>query len=201
MSEIIEEVKLLNNKPTEKDVTTAIQTILEYIGEDSNRSTLQDTPARVIKSYKEIYSGYTLKAEDILSKKFQDIDNYNDVVLLKSIEFTSMCEHHMLPFSGKVDIAYISNGAVIGVSKMARLVDMFSKRLQIQERLTAQIANSLQEHLSPLGVAVKISATHSCMSIRGANKKNSFMTTLSFTGEYKEDSVKRAEFLNMVSDR
>lgn len=184
--------------PTKEDAHRAVKLLLRYIGEDISREGLRDTPARVIKSYDELFGGYRQDVAKILNKRFCDVSEYNDVVLLKSINFTSLCEHHMLPFSGTVDIAYIPNGAVVGVSKLARLVDIFSKRLQIQERMTANIACSLQEHLDPLGVAVRIAANHSCMSIRGALKEGSILESTHFTGTYAEDDQKRLEFLNMI---
>lgn len=184
-------------KPTKEEAEQAVKTLLDYIGDDATREGLKDTPARVIRSYNELFVGYQDSVAAILNKRFTDISEYNDVVLLKSIDFTSTCEHHMLPFSGTVDIAYIPNGVVIGLSKLARLVDLFSKRLQIQERMTANIATALQENLIPLGVAVRVSATHSCMTIRGALKGRSVMNTTHFTGVYNEQA-KRQEFWEML---
>ena len=140
-------------KPTKEEAEKAIKLLLQYIGEDTSREGLKDTPTRVVKSYGELFGGYVQDVGKVLNKRFYDISEYNDVVLLKSITFTSICEHHMLPFSGTVDIAYMPDGVVVGVSKMARLVDVFSKRLQIQERMTANIACALQKHLNPKGVA------------------------------------------------
>ena len=185
-------------RPTKEEATKAVKLLLEYIGEDPMREGLRETPARVIKSYDEFFSGYEQNIKQILSKKFCDVSEYNDVILLKSINFTSKCEHHMLPFSGSVDIAYIPNGQVLGVSKLARLVDVFSKRLQIQERMTADIACNLQKYLQPKGVAVRVSAIHSCMTTRGASKDGSILETKHFTGIYLESEKDRLEFLNMI---
>ena len=186
------------NKPTKQEAEQAIKLLLKYIGEDADREGLKDTPARVVKSYDELFAGYESKIEDLLDKRFCDISEYNDVVILKSINFASLCEHHMLPFSGTVDIAYVPNNVVIGISKLARLVDVFAKRLQIQERMTANIAEALQTCLNPQGVAVRVSATHSCMSIRGAMKNGSVMESTHFTGIYNEQASKRKEFWEMV---
>ena len=185
-------------KPTKEEAENAVKLLLEYIGEDTSREGLKDTPTRVVKSYHELFEGYAQDVAKVLNKRFHDISEYNDVVLLKSINFTSICEHHMLPFSGTVDIAYVPDGVVVGVSKMARLVDVFSKRLQIQERMTANIASSLQEYLKPKGVAVRVSATHSCMTTRGTLKEGSILESSHFTGVYLGSSEKRQEFFNMI---
>ncbi len=185
-------------RPTKEQAQAAVKLLLEYIGEDTSREGLRDTPTRVVKSYDELFEGYAHDVAKVLNKKFHDISEYNDVVLLKSVSFTSLCEHHMLPFSGTVDIAYIPDGVVVGVSKMARLVDVFSKRLQIQERMTANIACALQKHLNPKGVAVRISATHSCMTTRGTLKEGSVLESSHFTGLYLDNQEKRQEFCNMI---
>ena len=185
-------------KPTKQQAEEAVKLLLDYIVGDKGRKRLTDTPARVIKSYAELFSGYNDEIDSVLNKRFRDISKYDDVVLLKSINFTSTCEHHMLPFSGIVDIAYIPNSEVLGISKLARLVDMFARRLQIQERMTAEIACALQEHLIPKGVAVRVSASHSCMTHRGTQKGGSVMESTHFTGEYRNDPEKRREFLETV---
>lgn len=185
-------------KPSKEQAQEAVKTLLSYIGENPEREGLLETPARVIKSYNELFAGYDHSASEILNKRFKEVSGYNDVVLLKSIKFTSICEHHMLQFSGTADIAYIPNGVVVGLSKLARLVDVFARRLQIQERMTANIAESLQEHLNPQGVAVRICATHSCMTIRGAMKEGSVMESTHFTGVYNEQLHKRQEFWEML---
>ena len=178
------------NKPT-----NAIVDILEYIGE-TPREGLLNTPQRVIKSYDELYKGYKIKPEDVLKTKFKE--KYNQMVILKDIEFYSMCEHHMLPFFGKVSIAYIPNGEVVGISKLARLVEVFSRRLQIQERLTEQIADAINTHLKPQGVAVTIKAKHFCMVARGVNKQNSEMVTNKIHGAFFEEAKARHEFFELL---
>ena len=188
-------------KPTKQQAEEAIRLLLEYIGEDTNREGLKDTPARVVKSYEELFSGYDMDVGAVLNSKFHDVGEYHGVVLLRSINFTSLCEHHMLPFSGTVDIAYLPRSAIIGISKLARLVDVFAKRLQIQEGMTCSIANALQDHLNPQGVAVRIAATHSCMSARGVKREGSIMETSSFTGIYDSDIKKRQEFFDMIRYR
>jgi len=186
------------NKPTQEQAEEAIKTLLQYLGEDTNREGLKDTPKRVIKSYKEIFGGYEADVSAILNKKFYEISQYQDIILLKNINFTSTCEHHMLPFTGKVDIAYVPDKVVIGISKLARLVDAFSKRLQIQERMTVSIAESLFKHLQPKGVAIAVSASHSCMSFRGVMKEGSLLDSSHFIGCFKDDIQMQKQFFNMI---
>lgn len=185
-------------KPTCQEAKNAISTLLAYIGDDINREGLVDTPQRVIKSFKEIYAGYDADIKQILDKRFYDISDFNDIVLLKSIAFSSVCEHHLLPFFGSVDVAYIPNGFVLGISKIARLVDAYARRLQMQERITSSIANDLQDHLNPKGVAIRVSAKHSCIKARGASKESSVMDTTYFTGVFRDDFHYRNEFFNMI---
>ncbi len=185
-------------RPTKEEAEQAVKLLLQYIGEDTSREGLRDTPKRVVKSYDELFEGYSHDIAKVLNKRFHDISEYNDVVLLKSVNFTSLCEHHMLPFSGTVDIAYVPDRVVVGVSKLARLVDIFSKRLQIQERMTANIACALQKYLQPKGVAVRVSATHSCMTTRGTLKEGSILESSHFTGVYLDNYEKRQEFWSMI---
>jgi GTP cyclohydrolase IA len=186
-------------KPTKEDAKKAVRTLLEYIGEDPNREGLLKTPDRVIASYEESFAGYEQNIEDILKTRFSQGCDFRDLVLLQDIEFTSYCEHHLLPIPGSVDIAYIPNKSIVGISKLARLVDAFAKRLQVQEKMTMQIAESLQENLSPLGVAVRVNASHSCMTIRGVMKKDSIMQTVHYTGAFATESKYRLEFFNLIS--
>lgn len=192
----------MKKQVTKEQAEAAVGLLLDYIlgsdNQDAKREGLKETPARVIKSYNELFSGYNENISSVLNKRFRDINDYDDVVLLKSINFTSTCEHHMLPFSGTADIAYIPNKEVVGISKLARLVDMFARRLQIQEKMTAEIAQALQEHLKPKGVAVRISAKHSCMTHRGTQKNGAVMESNYFTGVYRENQEKRREFLNSI---
>ena len=189
------------SKPTREEAKEAVRTLLKFIGEDPNREGLLKTPERVINSYEEIFSGYEKDIAEILSTKFYDTCNFQDFISLEGIKFTSFCEHHMLPFNGTVHIAYIPDNCIIGISKLARIVNIFARRLQIQEKMTVQIAESVQENLKPLGVAVKISALHSCMSMRGVMQDNSVMNTMHYTGIFAEQQKYRHEFLNFTSKR
>jgi GTP cyclohydrolase I len=188
--------KAINEQPAEDAITR----IIEMIGENPNREGLAETPKRVIKSYETLFSGYKQKPEDII--KTFDANGYNQLVLLKDIEIYSMCEHHMLPFFGKAHVAYIPDKKVIGVSKLARISDMFARRLQIQERLADNIVSTLMKYLKPLGAACIIEAQHLCMKMRGVNKQNSTMITSSLKGVFLEDSKKgrgaRAEFIGLI---
>ncbi|WP_253307512.1 MULTISPECIES: GTP cyclohydrolase I FolE [unclassified Rickettsia] len=192
---------MILNKPSKEEAKEAVRTLLKFIGEDPNREGLLKTPERIINSYAEMFSGYEKDIAEILSTKFYDTCNFQDFILLRDIHFNSFCEHHILPMSGTVDIAYIPDNCIIGISKLARIVNVFAGRLQIQEKMTVQIAESLQEHLKPLGVAVKISALHSCMSIRGVMQNNSIMNTMHYTGIFAEQQKYRHEFLNLTSRR
>jgi len=173
-----------------------LKEVLKHIGENPNREGLVDTPKRIIKSWEHLYSGYNKDPKEILT--VFDSDGYDEIVLLKNIELFSMCEHHMLPFIGKAHIGYLPNKKVIGISKLARLMEIFARRLQIQERLTKQIAQSLQDLLNPIGVGVIIEAKHMCMQMRGVEKQNSSMVTSSMLGVFREDSSARKEFLSLV---
>lgn len=175
----------------EDSVEENITRILQAIGEDPNREGLQETPRRVIKALKEMTIGYSLKPEDIIKTFASTCD---EMVLLKDIPMSSLCEHHLLPFSGVVHIAYIPNGRIIGLSKLSRLVDIFAKRLQVQERLTEQVTQALDEHLNPQGSACVISASHSCMSCRGVSKSGTKMLTSSLTGEFRKPEVRQELF-------
>lgn len=167
--------------------TQSIKTLLQYIGDDVSREGLLDTPNRVIKSYNEIFSGYNTSPNEVLQKRFFETSKFEGFIWLKNIEFCSICEHHMLPISGFVDICYVPECSVVGLSKLARLVDVFARRLQLQERMTAQIANSIQEYLSPKGVGVRVKATHYCLKMRGALKSQSEMETVHFTGVFDKN--------------
>lgn len=181
---------------TERDIKDTIVRQLEFIGEKPEREGLSDTPDRIIRSWKELYKGYTQNPKDILKANFSK-ESYDEMVVLKDIEFYSMCEHHMLPFFGKAKIAYIPKKKVVGISKLARLLEVFSRRLQIQERLTEQVAHSLYTHLKPLGVAVVLEAQHFCMVARGVQKQNSKMVTSCLLGEFKNNLNTREEFLKL----
>jgi GTP cyclohydrolase I len=179
------------------DSKELIREILRRIGEDPDREGLQQTPARIVRSWKEIYGGYAQRAEDVLVTQFQ-AERYDEMVLLRDIEFFSTCEHHMLPFHGKAHIAYLPNNKIVGLSKLARLTEMYARRLQVQERLTYQIAMELQRVLKPKGVAVMIEAMHQCVCSRGVRKRGSTMVTSCLLGAFKENLDSRTEFLALV---
>lgn len=179
-----------------KDPQILITRLLEYIGEDPNREGLKETPARVIKSYDKLFGGYKQKPESIM-KTFTE-GSCDEMVILKDITFHSTCEHHILPFSGIAHIAYIPNGKVIGISKLARLLEIFARRLQIQERIGEQVTNALMKHLKPLGAACILEARHSCMSARGVEQQTSTMVTSSLTGVFIEKPEVRAEFMRLI---
>jgi GTP cyclohydrolase IA len=181
-----------------ENIEHKIKDILAYIGEDPSREGLLDTPKRIRKSWETLYGGYKQKAEDILKVAFSEIGDYDEMIALKDIDFFSTCEHHMLPFWGKAHVAYIPNKKVVGISKLARLVEMHARRMQIQERMTADIANDIQRCIEPLGVAVFIQAQHFCIKARGVEKINSIMETSKLIGVFKEFESTRDEFFNMV---
>ena len=174
-----------------------IRQLLAQLGEDAAREGLRDTPKRVENSLRFMTSGYAADVDSVLNNALFSVD-YNEMVIVKDIDFYSLCEHHLLPFFGKCHIAYIPNGKVVGLSKIPRLVDIFSRRLQIQERLTNQIAETLRQKVQPLGVAVVMEATHLCMSMRGVQKQNSVAVTSAMLGAFREDARTRMEFLNLI---
>ncbi|MCB0834585.1 MAG: GTP cyclohydrolase I FolE [Bacteroidetes bacterium] len=179
------------------ETTELIRHLLKNYGENPDREGLLDTPSRVAKSYEFLMGGYTMDSSEIINSAVFSED-FNEMVLVKDIELYSLCEHHMLPFFGKCHIAYIPNGKIIGLSKLPRLVDMFSRRLQVQERLTMQIAGAIQEALKPDGVGVVIEAQHLCMMMRGVEKQRSLTTTSCMLGSFKEDMRTRSEFLTLL---
>lgn len=185
-------------KPTRAEAEEAVRTLLQWIGEDPSREGLVETPSRVLKSYDSFFSGYSQDPGEILKKTFNETAGFDDMVLLDKISFSSFCEHHMLPIEGKVSVAYIPNGTVVGISKLARVVDVFANRLQLQERMTVQIAKAVNKYLKPKGVAVSISASHRCMTIRGVSKKNSEMKTNYFIGEFLGNVEMQNKFLKTV---
>lgn len=178
------------------DGRQAIKFLLSYIGDDPTREGLLETPDRVLRSYEELFAGYHMDVEDVF-KTFED-GACDEMVLLKNVEFVSFCEHHMLPFLGKAHIAYIPDGKVIGVSKLARVLEIFARRLQIQERLTTDVTKALDTHLQPKGSACVVEASHLCMVCRGVLKQNSIMVTSSLTGVFRDNPMARAEFLNLL---
>ena len=191
--------KVVKEERTEAEyiIEDSVRDIMKYIGEDVTRDGLIETPKRVRKSWDRLYGGYKQKPEDVLKTTFENEEKYSQMVVLKDIEFYSMCEHHMLPFFGKVKIAYIPNGRIVGISKLARLVEVYARRMQVQERLTNQIAKAIQKHLKPKGVGVVIEAKHLCMVARGVEKQNSSMVTSCLLGEMLTKEKVRQEFLSL----
>lgn len=178
------------------DVKENVVRLMEFIGEDPTREGLRETPDRVVRSYSELFSGYGRKPEDVL--KTFDGEGYDEVILVKDISLTSFCEHHWLPFEGVAHVAYIPNGRIVGLSKIARLVDVFARRLQVQERLTIQVASALMEHLKPLGAACVIDARHSCLTCRGARQPDARMRTSCLLGAFRDKPEARAELFSLI---
>ena len=187
------------NKVSDKEAEEAFKTILTWIGEDPNREGLLETPKRVVKAFKEYFGGYTEDANKILDKTFGDVEGYDDMVVEKNISFSSHCEHHMAPIVGTAHVAYIPNERVVGLSKLARVVEVFSKRLQTQERLTMQVAQALMTSLDAKGVAVTIDAAHQCMTMRGIKKETATTVTNYFLGQFKEDLSIQNRYLRFIS--
>lgn len=188
----------INERPSREEAEAAVRTLLRWAGENPDREGLVDTPKRVVKAYEEMFSGYSLSPEQILGTVFDEVSGYNEPVLVRDIPFYSHCEHHMVPIIGKAHIAYLPDGRVVGLSKIPRVVDVFAKRLQTQESITAQIADALQEFLKPRGVAVLIEAEHMCMAMRGVKKQGSTTITATYRGFYKDNIEAQASFLKMV---
>ena len=187
------------NKVSDKEAEEAFKTILSWMGEDPEREGLLETPRRVMKAYKEYFSGYKENPNKILDKTFGDVDGYDDMVIQKNISIQSHCEHHMAPIIGKAHVAYIPKERVVGLSKLARVVEVFSKRLQTQERLTMQVAKTLMESLDAKGVAVTIDSTHQCMTMRGIKKENATTVTNYFLGQFKEDLSIQNRYLRFTT--
>ena len=187
------------NNVSDKEAEEAFKTILTWLGEDPNREGLLETPKRVMKAYKEYFSGYKIDPGKILDKTFGDVDGYDDMVIQKNISIQSHCEHHMAPIIGKAHVAYIPKERVVGLSKLARVVEVFSKRLQTQERLTMQVAKTLMESLDAKGVAVTIYSTHQCMTMRGIKKEQASTVTNYYLGQFKEDLSFQNRYLRFIS--
>ncbi len=187
-----------STKPTRSEAEEAVRVLLRWAGDDPAREGLLDTPKRVVKSYQEFFKGYEDDPREILSRTFKEVEGYDEMVVLRDINFDSHCEHHMVPFTGKVHVAYIPSCKVVGISKLARLVDIYTKRLQIQEKLTAQIAGALNDILQPRGVAVVVEATHMCMTMRGVRKHGTVMQTSKLLGLFRSDPRTRQEFFSLL---
>ena len=188
-----------SKKISDKEAEEAFKTILHWMGEDPNREGLLETPKRVVKAFKEYFKGYKEDPVQVLDKTFGDVDGYDDMVIQKNISIQSHCEHHMAPIIGKAHVAYIPNERVVGLSKLARVVEVFSKRLQTQERLTMQIANTLMQSLDAKGVAVTIDSTHQCMTMRGIKKEQASTVTNYYLGQFKDDLSYQNRYLRFIS--
>ena len=187
------------SKPSREEALKAVKTLIEWAGDDPTREGLIETPKGVVAAYEEFFEGYNQDPEEILEKTFEEVEGYDEMVIVKDIRLESHCEHHIVPILGKAHIGYIPNKRVVGISKLARIVDVFGKRLQTQETMTSQIANTIQKVLDPKGVAVVIDAGHQCMTTRGVHKTESSTVTSSMKGIFKENPVTRNEFLSFIN--
>jgi GTP cyclohydrolase I len=186
---------------TQAEAEAAVRTLIRWAGDDPAREGLHDTPARVVRSYTEFFNGYAQDPVAILERTFEEVDGYDEIVLLRDIRVESHCEHHMVPIIGRAHVAYLPHRRVVGISKLARVVDAYAHRLQIQEKLTAQIANTIQDVLQPLGTAVIIEAAHECMTTRGVHKTGVSMVTSRMVGVFRDDPTTRRELLAMIGNR
>jgi GTP cyclohydrolase I len=187
-----------NGRPSTEEAEAAVRTLLRWAGDDPDREGLVDTPGRVVRSYRELFAGYDTDPRSYLERTFEEVGGYDQLVVLKDIRVVSCCEHHMLPVTGKAHVAYLPRDRVVGISKLSRVVNGFARRLQIQEKLTAEIANAIQEVLNPHGVGVVIEAEHACMTLRGVNTPGSSLVTSSLLGVVRDDPRTREEFLRLV---
>ena len=186
-------------RPDRAEVESAVRTIIRWTGEDPERDGLRETPARVTRAFEEFFAGYGQDPAEILKKTFEEIEGYDEMIVLRGIRFESHCEHHMAPIIGQAWVGYIPNGRVVGISKLARVVDVYAKRLQIQEKMTAQIANTINDVLEPQGVGVIIKASHHCMTTRGVHKPDTDLVTSRMLGCFRDNSLTRQEFLGMAT--
>ena len=194
-------VKAPHTRPSRTEVEAAVRTLIEWAGDDPSREGLRGTPDRVARAFEEFFSGYHTDPVELLQRTFSEINGYDEMVVLRDIRFESHCEHHLAPIIGKAHVAYLPEKRVVGISKLARLVEVYAKRLQIQEKMTAQIANTLNDVLQPKGVAVVIEAAHQCMTTRGIHKPGVTMMTSSMIGAFRDDPTTRREFLAMIGTR
>ncbi len=187
-------------RPDAKSAREAVRTLLRWAGDDPSREGLVDTPDRVVRAFGEWFSGYDEDPVDVLSKTFEEVEGYDEMVVLRNIGFTSHCEHHMAPIIGRAHIGYLPANRVVGISKLARVVEVYARRLQIQEKMTAQIANAVNDTLKPIGVGVVIEASHGCMTTRGVNKSNSSLITSRMIGGFRDNPSTRREFLSAIGN-
>jgi GTP cyclohydrolase I len=193
-----DEVNASRDRPTREAAEAAVRTLLLWAGDDPAREGLLDTPARVVRSYEEFFAGYHIDPDSLLARTFEEVEGYDEIILLRGIRVESYCEHHMVPIVGKAHVAYLPHRRVVGISKLARVVEAYSKRLQIQEKLTAQIARTIDDVLKPRGVAVIIEAGHQCMTTRGVHMPGVAMVTSKMLGAFRDDAATRRELLAMV---
>ncbi len=186
--------------PSREEAERAVRTLLLWAGDDPDREGLRGTPDRVVRSYEEFFAGYRVDPVEFLERTFEEVDGYDEMVVLKNIRFESYCEHHMVPIIGKAHVAYLPKHRVVGISKLARVVEAYAKRLQIQEKMTAQIANTIDEVLQPLGVAVVVEGEHQCMTTRGVHKHGVSMVTSRMLGAFRDNPETRREFLSMIGN-
>jgi GTP cyclohydrolase I len=189
----------LEARPSREEAEAAVRTLLRWTGDDPDREGLVDTPARVARAFEEFFAGYAVDPIDLLARSFEETDGYDEMVVLRDIRLESHCEHHMVPIIGRAHIAYLPAGRVVGISKLARVLEVYAKRLQIQEKLTAQVANCINDVLEPKGVAVVIEAAHQCMTTRGVHKPGVTMVTSRMLGAFRDNASTRREFLAMIS--
>jgi GTP cyclohydrolase I len=187
-------------RPSRDEAEQAIRTLLRWAGDDPEREGLRDTPKRVASAYEDWFSGYSQDPEEYLTRTFEEVEGYDDMIILKDIRFESHCEHHLAPIIGRAHVAYLPTNKVVGISKLARVVEAFARRLQVQEKMNAQIANCIQKVLEPKGVAVVIEATHQCMTTRGVHKTGVTMVTSAMYGEFRKNPLTRREFLSVIGN-
>jgi GTP cyclohydrolase I len=187
-------------RPSRSEAEAAITTLLRWAGDDPSREGLRDTPARVARAFEEWFQGYTVDPEEYLKRTFEEVDGYDEMIVLRDIRFESHCEHHLAPIIGKAHVAYLPTNRVVGISKLARVVETYAKRLQVQEKMNAQIANCIQKVLDPKGVAVVIEAQHQCMTTRGVHKPGVTMVTSTMLGAFRKDPMTRREFLTIIGN-
>ena len=203
VSDEIIHTESINNKvakPSREEAMEAVKTLISWAGDDPSREGLAETPKRVVKAYEEFFAGYEQDALKVLGKTFEDVNGYDDIVFLRDINIDSHCEHHMVPIAGKAHVAYLPKNKVVGISKLARVIEIFSKRLQTQETMTMQIINTIDESLQPFGSAIMIDAKHQCMTTRGINKPNVSTITTKFSGLFAEDAELRNRFMQLVKE-
>jgi GTP cyclohydrolase IA len=193
----VDDGSVLQSRPSRAEAESAVRTLLRWAGDDPRREGLLDTPKRVVKSYEEFFSGYDDDPREVLMRTFEEVEGYDDIVMLRDISLESHCEHHMVPIIGKAHIAYMPSKRVVGISKLARVLEIYAKRLQTQETMTAQVARTIQEVLEPRGVAILVDAKHFCMTTRGVHKPDVSTITTTFTGMFKEERYER-RFLDLI---